>query len=182
MAQDINSAFSKAQAMCNSGKGQKRVVTEVVNTVCQNTIPVTSDLHMLLSVQKPAEVKTDVKRKREAMIEVASMVWLESKADCPPLSRQYMEYFTANVEVEGEEEENEFDIMKILDQLHRKYLALNFPQYERSLHKFGITYLVTANMFNADFYIEKVGMPDGAAVLFNECVSKEFNDIFLARE
>ena len=64
------------------------------------------------------------------------------------------------------------DIKRLLDILHSRYPALEYPQYENRLRSLGICYLAVAAMFNADFYIGKVGMATGAAHLFCKWIAE----------
>lgn len=82
----------------------------------------------------------------------------------------------------SDEGEDSLDIKKVLDQLHGKYPSVDFPQYEESLRKLGICYLVSADMFDADFYVNKVKMVEGAAHLFKAFVSKALGNAVQARE
>ena len=68
------------------------------------------------------------------------------------------------------------------DRLHVKYPLVNFPKYEKSLCELGICYLVSADMFDVDFYKTKVKMADGAAHLFKSFVSKELGGVLRAKE
>ena len=96
------------------------------------------------------------------------------------LTRQYAMYF--ELDDKSDEGEDSLDIKKVLDQLHGKYPSVDFPQYEESLRKLGICYLVSADMFDADFYVNKVKMVEGAAHLFKAFVSKALGNAVQARE
>ena len=64
-------------------------------------------------------------------------------------------------------------IKTILNVLHTMYPELDYPQYENCLRQQGIVYLLVTSMFDAEFYITKVGMVPGAARLFCHWVAKE---------
>jgi hypothetical protein len=91
------------------------------------------------------------------------------------LTRQYAMYFESDGS--SEDAEDEHTIKKMLDKLHKRYPALDFPQYEESLRALGISYLITADMFSTEFYIHKVKMADGVAQLFKLSVSIELENI-----
>jgi hypothetical protein len=93
------------------------------------------------------------------------------------LKRQYTVYLESN-----DEGEDQFHIKKILDQLDAKYPAVNFPQYEETLRTLGICYLVSADIFDGEFYVREARMGYGAAYLFKEYVSKELSKVLRARE
>ncbi|KAF8493760.1 hypothetical protein F5888DRAFT_1636507 [Russula emetica] len=101
-----------------------------------------------------------------------------SLAGCS-LTRQHAMYF--ELDDKSDEGEDSFDIKKVLDQLHGRYPSVDFPQYKKSLHELGICYLVSADMFDADFYVKKAKMVEGAAHLFKAFVSKELGNIVQAR-
>jgi hypothetical protein len=87
------------------------------------------------------------------------------------LSRQNAVYLEADGDsVSGD---NQCQIKTILNALHAMYPALDYPQYEDCLRQQGIIYLLIASMFDADFYITKVGMAPGAARLFCHWVAEE---------
>lgn len=71
------------------------------------------------------------------------------------------------------EEEDTSTITDILSRLHKKWPALNYPQYETALHEKGIAYVVNAIDFGPDFYKEKVGMADGAVGPFVKLVGTQ---------
>jgi hypothetical protein len=93
------------------------------------------------------------------------------------LKRQYAVYLESD-----DEGEDQFHIKKILDQLDARYPAVNFPQYEETLRTLGICYLVSADMFDGEFYVSEARMGHGAAYLFKEYVSKELSKVLRARE
>jgi hypothetical protein len=87
------------------------------------------------------------------------------------LSRQNTVYLEADGgSVSGN---NQCQIKAILNSLHASYPALDYPGYEDCLRQQGIVYLLVASMFDADFYIAKVGMLPGAARLFCHWVAEE---------
>jgi len=96
------------------------------------------------------------------------------------LTRQYA--FYVELDDESDEGEDGFDIKKVLSQLHGRYPSVNFPQYEESLRQLGICYLVSADMFDAGFYVEKAKMSEGTAHLFKAFVSKKLGNVVQARE
>jgi hypothetical protein len=91
------------------------------------------------------------------------------------LTRQYAMYLKSDGS--SEDAEDKYTIKKMLDKLHKRYPALDFPQYEESLRALGISYLITADMFGTAFYIHKVKMADGVAQLFKLSVSIELKNI-----
>jgi hypothetical protein len=78
---------------------------------------------------------------------------------------------------ESDEGEDSFNIKKTLGWLHVKYPLVNFPKYKENLCKLGICYLVSADIFDVDFYMEKAKMADGAAHLFKNFVSEELGSV-----
>jgi hypothetical protein len=96
------------------------------------------------------------------------------------ITRQYALYFDSDGEFDNGEDQ--YDVKKLLDILHERYHALNFPQYEGQLRKHGIAYLVDASMVDMDFYVTRVGMVQGAASLFQEWVAKELRRADRARK
>jgi hypothetical protein len=56
---------------------------------------------------------------------------------------------------ESDEDEDSFNIKKTLGWLQVKYPLVNFPKYKKNLCELGICYLVSADMFDVDFYMEK---------------------------
>ncbi|KAF8055894.1 hypothetical protein FPV67DRAFT_1567097 [Lyophyllum atratum] len=60
------------------------------------------------------------------------------------------------------DDENPIPITDILQSLHRKRPALNYPQYEAALTKAGIAYASAVPDFEKVFFERDVGMPKGA--------------------
>jgi len=58
------------------------------------------------------------------------------------------------------------NIRDVLNSLHLRYPALNYPQYEERLRTHEIRELADVSKFDATFYNSKVGMDYGAAYLF----------------
>jgi hypothetical protein len=69
--------------------------------------------------------------------------------------------------------EREYPIKELLDALHARYPAFDYPKYEEPLRSLGVHYLITASMFDVTFYITRVGMVVGAAYMFCAWVEKE---------
>jgi len=88
------------------------------------------------------------------------------------LTRQFAMYLDPD---EESDDDNAVDIRQFLDTLAAKFSALDYHQYEDRLHSLGISYLITAAMFDAEFFVSRVGMPDGAARLFHWQVFKEMD-------
>jgi hypothetical protein len=73
---------------------------------------------------------------------------------------------------EDPDEPPQDDIGGILTSIGLRYPALNFLQYVDKLKERGIFYLPTAAHFNSRFYVDKVGMSEGAAYTFHTHVCK----------
>ncbi|KAJ6524180.1 hypothetical protein B0H19DRAFT_972217, partial [Mycena capillaripes] len=73
-------------------------------------------------------------------------------------------------EVSDEDSDSDDDDMltvsAVLEELHQKYPALNYPQYVDALALKGIVYAATVVDFSKDYYKENVGMADGAIATF----------------
>ncbi|KIM75599.1 hypothetical protein PILCRDRAFT_13514 [Piloderma croceum F 1598] len=93
------------------------------------------------------------------------------------LGRQYAMYFEYSDKSSGEE--CECSIKKILDVLHARYPAFDYPKYAVPLQRLGIHYLITASMFDVMFYITRVGMVVGAAHMFCAWVDMEMQQVKL---
>jgi hypothetical protein len=93
------------------------------------------------------------------------------------------QYSTSNLESDDESDgEDAYCINQLLGDLHARYPAFDFPQYEKQLRTQGVHYLVAASMFNVDFYISEVGMVEGAARLFYQWVAKEYRKVQRVRQ
>lgn len=68
-------------------------------------------------------------------------------------------------------------IGKILDKLHAGFPEYNFPKFRSQLIAHGIHYLLTASLFNPQFYIENVGMNHGQSAFFCLWVEKEMKKV-----
>jgi hypothetical protein len=86
------------------------------------------------------------------------------------ISRQYAIYLEPHND--SGKQEDQHHIKMLLDNLHSRFPAFDFPQYEDQLQKQGIHYLIVASMFDANFYMAEVGMVAGAARLFKYSVEK----------
>jgi hypothetical protein len=64
------------------------------------------------------------------------------------------------------------DIDDVLATIHSRYPDMDFPQFGNTLKERGILYLPTAAHFGSRFYVEKVGMLEGAAFTFHTRVCK----------
>jgi hypothetical protein len=90
-----------------------------------------------------------------------------------PLKRMYALYMESDEETDEDPDEPlQNDINDILASIGLRYPALNFLQYVDKLKERGIFYLPTAAHFNSRFYVEKVGMSEGAAYTFYTHVCK----------
>lgn len=87
------------------------------------------------------------------------------------ITRQYALFLDFDEEFDGEE--CEMTIQKLLESLHIKYPVLNYLQFRENLQALGINYLATAAVLDANFYMRKVGMSQGAAHLFCDGVVTE---------
>ncbi|KAG1842136.1 hypothetical protein C8R48DRAFT_679116 [Suillus tomentosus] len=89
----------------------------------------------------------------------------------PTLERTYALYMESDEETD-EDGTPQDDIDDILRKIDLCYPALNFLQYVDKLKRRGIFYLPTAAHFGIRFYVEKVGMSEGAAYTFHTHVCK----------
>ncbi|KAG2055208.1 hypothetical protein BDR06DRAFT_1046350 [Suillus hirtellus] len=89
-----------------------------------------------------------------------------------PLKQTYALY----IESDDESSDNEplQDIKDVLTSAHSCYPTMNFPQYIGTLKDCGVLYLPTTAFFTTGFYKEQIGMSDGAAHTFWNCVSKAY--------
>ncbi|KAG1861052.1 hypothetical protein C8R48DRAFT_673621 [Suillus tomentosus] len=90
----------------------------------------------------------------------------------PPLKRTYALYIESDDE--SSDDEPPQDIEDVLTSAHSCYPTMNFPQYIGTLKDRGVLYLPTAAFFTTGFYKEQIGMSDGAAHTFWNCVSKAY--------
>ncbi|KAG1789842.1 uncharacterized protein HD556DRAFT_1446632 [Suillus plorans] len=81
-----------------------------------------------------------------------------------PLKRTFALYMESDEETDDDEPPQ--DIEDILTAIHSRYPAMDFPRYVHPLKEHGILYLPTAAHFGSKFYVEKVGMSEGAAFTF----------------
>jgi hypothetical protein len=88
-----------------------------------------------------------------------------------PLERTYALYLESDEETDEDEQPRD-DIGDILTSIDLRYPALHFLQYMDKLKERGIFYLPTAAHFSSKFYVDKVGMSDGAAYTFHTHVCK----------
>jgi hypothetical protein len=86
------------------------------------------------------------------------------------ISRQYAIYLEPHNN--SGKHKGQDHIKMLLDNLHSRFPAFDFPQYEDQLQKQGIHYLIVASMFDANFYMADIGMVPGAAHLFKHSVEK----------
>ncbi|KAG1890619.1 uncharacterized protein F5891DRAFT_1282558 [Suillus fuscotomentosus] len=82
-----------------------------------------------------------------------------------PLKRTFALYMESDEE--SDDEEPPKDIDDVITTIHSRYPAMDFPRYGDMLKERGILYLPTAAHFGSRFYVEKVGMSEGAAVTFH---------------
>jgi hypothetical protein len=85
-----------------------------------------------------------------------------------PLKRTFALYMESDEDTDGDEAPQDID--NILTTIHSRYPAMDFPRYVNPLKERGILYLPTAAHFSSNFYVEKVGMTEGAAFTFHTCV------------
>ncbi|KAG1900171.1 uncharacterized protein F5891DRAFT_1188869 [Suillus fuscotomentosus] len=85
-----------------------------------------------------------------------------------PLKRTFALYTESDEETDNDEPPQDID--NILMTIHYRYPAMDFPRYVNPLKEHGILYLPTAAHFSSRFYVEKVGMTEGAAFTFHTCV------------
>jgi hypothetical protein len=83
-----------------------------------------------------------------------------------PLKRTFALYDMESDE-ETDDEEPPQNIDDILTNIHSRYPAMNLPQYSKMLKEHGIFYLPTAAHFSGKFYMENIGMSEGAAFTFH---------------
>ncbi|KAG0701537.1 hypothetical protein DFH29DRAFT_1000178 [Suillus ampliporus] len=149
-AQDLNRAFKAARAEQLFGRKQKIIAIEIVNT-------------MPVLKEKPTNLPTE-------LISPFNGALSEQKGDGPlmtsqPLKRMFALYMESDEETDDEEPPQ--GINDVLTSIHSHYPAMNFPQYSEILKEHGIFYLPTATHFSGKFYMEKVGMSEGAAFTFH---------------
>jgi hypothetical protein len=66
---------------------------------------------------------------------------------------------------------DQYKINKVLNDLHVRYPDFGYPQYEEQLRSMGVHYMANVLMFDADFYVAKVGMVEEAAHLLCQWVA-----------
>jgi len=74
---------------------------------------------------------------------------------------------------DSDENDNPISISQILSSLHATYPALNYLQYEDTLRERGICYAINIGGLDSDFFVNKVGMAEGAVGLFLEQATKQ---------
>ncbi|KAG1890547.1 uncharacterized protein F5891DRAFT_1198121 [Suillus fuscotomentosus] len=82
-----------------------------------------------------------------------------------PLKRTFALYMESDEE--SDDEEPPKDIDDVITTIHSRYPAMDFPRYGDMLKERSILYLPTAAHFGSRFYVEKVGMSEGAVVTFH---------------
>ncbi|KAG1797365.1 uncharacterized protein HD556DRAFT_1440922 [Suillus plorans] len=197
---DIDSAFKAVRAEFREGKGRKRVMIEIINTMPalkENPVKRSSGSSVageqsltnetrgqgraLSSLQRvPTEIISPVIHNHiHVSPAISDMVTSEGKqqGECPimmpqPLKRTYALYMESDEESSNDEPPQ--IIGNFLTSVHSRYPAMNFLQYAGKLKDRGILYLPTAARFNVGFYQNKVGMPEGTALTFHSCVSKAY--------
>ncbi|KAG2088170.1 uncharacterized protein F5147DRAFT_781090 [Suillus discolor] len=150
-AQDLNSAFKTARAEQLSGRKQKRIAIEIINT-------------MPVLKEKPTNLPIE-------HVSPFNRTLSEQKGDGPlmapqPLKRTFAMYMESDDDEETDDEPPQ-GIDDILTSIHSRFPAMNLPQYSKMLKEQGIFYLPTATHFSGRFYMEKVGMSEGAAFTFH---------------
>ncbi|KAG1868168.1 hypothetical protein C8R48DRAFT_771865 [Suillus tomentosus] len=90
----------------------------------------------------------------------------------PPLKRTYALYMDSDDE--SSDDEPPQDIEDVITSVHSRYPTINFPQYIGKLKDHGVLYLPIAAYFTTGFYKEQIGMSDGAAHTFQNCVSRAY--------
>jgi hypothetical protein len=89
-----------------------------------------------------------------------------------PLKRTFALYMESDEETDCDEPPQNID--NIFTTIHSRYPAMDFPQYMNPLKERGILYLPTAAHFSSKFYVEKVGMTEGAAFTFHTHVCQAY--------
>ncbi|KAG1839591.1 hypothetical protein C8R48DRAFT_679784 [Suillus tomentosus] len=104
-----------------------------------------------------------------------SGIWSSNDVEGPkaltpqPLKRTFALFMESDEETDDEPLQ---DIEAVLTSINSCYPAMNFPKYVNTLKERGIFYLSTAAHFNSQFYVEKVGMSEGAAFTFHTGICK----------
>jgi hypothetical protein len=73
---------------------------------------------------------------------------------------------------DSDEDDEALTIVDVLQELHKKFPALNYPQYAEALKEKGIIYATSALDFDKLYYKDSVGMADGAIGQFVKRVGK----------
>ncbi|KAG1901730.1 uncharacterized protein F5891DRAFT_1221256 [Suillus fuscotomentosus] len=180
---DIDSAFKAVRAEFREGKGRKRVVIEIINTMPalkENPVKRSSRSSVagkqsltnetrgqgraLSSLQRmPTEIISPIIHNHiHVSPAISDTVTSEGKqqGECPimmpqPLKRTYALYMESDEE--SSDDEPPQIIGNFLTSVHSRYPAMNFLQYAGKLKDRGILYLPTAVRFNVGFYQNKVG-------------------------
>ena len=63
---------------------------------------------------------------------------------------------------DSDDDDDALTIADVLQELHKKFPALNYPQYTEALKEKGIIYATSALDFDNLYYKDSVGMADGA--------------------
>ena len=83
---------------------------------------------------------------------------------------------------DGPGDSNGLTIENVLAGINAKFPSHDFLKFRAQLIDNGIHYLITASLFNKQFYCENVGMTHGEAVLFCEWVQKELRKFRKVKE
>jgi hypothetical protein len=74
---------------------------------------------------------------------------------------------------DSDEDEDPTSISAVLSSLHARYPALNYLQYEATLRQHGICYAINVSSLDSDFFINRVGMAEGAIGIFMDQARKQ---------
>jgi hypothetical protein len=139
-------------------------------------LPDTMHFTELLKVKPPRGISL---RRKSTELVIPNSHLSHSNAQPSPsrgISHQYAIYLKPHNDSGKHEHEDQHHIKMLLDNLHSRFPAFDFPQYEDRLQKQGIHYLIVASMFDANFYMADVGMVPGAARLFKYSVEKALDE------
>lgn len=73
---------------------------------------------------------------------------------------------------DSDENDKPISILQILSSLHATYLVLNYLQYEDTLQERRICYAINISGLDHDFFVNRVGMAEGAVGLFLDQATK----------
>ncbi|KAH7910743.1 hypothetical protein BJ138DRAFT_68359 [Hygrophoropsis aurantiaca] len=88
--------------------------------------------------------------------------------------RQYAMF----LESDDPDDDSVLGLTDILRAIHAKYPDFSYHQYEDQLRQHGILYLSTAGIFDAEFFVAKIGMSEGAGHHFQKWVAGERRKVY----